>query len=228
MDGYLLCVLDVGGSADPAAIAVAHISRRDRLTKARVLHLGIKNPVVTPQGHVDWVQETILAITAKVGRGPTRYAVDLSNNSAIAFLLAQQLPRNSLIGVKISGGDQHGAGVSAHLIGDVGGRSTALPTLSLSRRQLLLDLTPAFSNGLLSLPLEDLEQLEMVQLLKSQMARASLKVTPSGKTVAVVQRSHDDLLMAVAMLNAVTRLPPPHEARPRRERAEAPTAAGWT
>ncbi|MGO4441365.1 hypothetical protein [Rhizobium sp. RAF56] len=228
MDGYLLCTLDVGGTADPAAIAVAHVFRRDGLTKSRILHLGVKPPVITPQAHVDWVQEVMINVMEKVGRGPTRYGVDLSNNSAIAFLLAQQLPRNSLIGVKISGGDQHSAGVTAHLIGDVGGRSTALPTLTLSRRQLLLDLTPAFTNGILSLPLEDPEQCESVATLKTQMARASLKVTPSGKTVAVVQRSHDDLLMAVAMLHAVTRLPPPHEPRLRREHREPASSLGWT
>jgi hypothetical protein len=228
MLGFLLCCLDVGGTADPAAIVVAHVQRRDRLTKAKILHLGIKNPVVTPQAHVEWVQQVMLKIAERIGRGPVRYVVDLSNNSAIAFLLAQQLPRNSLIGVKISGGDQHGAGVTAHLIGDINGKSTALPTLTLSRRQLLLDLTPAFTNGLLSLPLEDQEQAEAVQMLKAQMARASLKTTASGKTVAVVQRTHDDLLMAVAMLNAATRLPPPHDGRQPREHADVPSAAGWT
>jgi len=225
---YLLCSIDVGGTSDPAAICVAHVFRRDRLTRAKVLRLAVRNPVVTPMQHVEWCQETMTKVTENIGRGPTRYAVDLSNNSAIAFLLAQALPRNSIIGIKISGGDQHGAGVTAHLIGDVGGKSAALPTLTLSRRQLLLDLTPAFTGGLLSLPLEDHSQSEAVQLLKQQMARASLKTTQSGKQIAVVQKSNDDLLMCVAQLWAATRLPPPHEARKPRERTEPMSSLGWT
>ena len=50
-----------------------------------------------------------------------------------------------------------------------------------------------FQTGQLILPLEDPEQAKGVQELKRQMARASLKVTASGKQMAVVQRSHDDL-----------------------------------
>jgi hypothetical protein len=42
MLGYLLCSLDPGGSADPAGIVVMHVSKPDRMTKARVLHLQVK------------------------------------------------------------------------------------------------------------------------------------------------------------------------------------------
>ena len=78
---------------------------------------------------------------------------------------------------------------------------------------MLLDIGTAFQSGQLSLPLDDPEQTKGMQTLKEQMARASLKVTPRGKQIAVVQRSHDDLLLALCMGWAATRLPPPREAR---------------
>jgi hypothetical protein len=231
MDGYLLCSMDVGGTIDPAAAVVMHVAKRDRVTRAKVLQMALKNPIVTPSMHVEWVQEIVTKLTLKVGRGPVRFAVDISNNSAIAFLLGQALPRDSLIGVKITAGESHGAGVQPFLIGDVGGRATSIPALNLSRRQLLLDIGAAFQSGQLTLPLEDPEQQQVVHELKRQMSRASLKVTPSGKQVAVVDRGHDDLLMALAQAWAVTKLPPPRETRIGRAASAAlpaPTAAGWT
>ena len=115
--------------------------------------------------------------------------------------------------MKITAGESHGAGVQPFLIGDVGGRATSIPALNLSRRQLLLDIGAAFQSGQLTLPLEDPEQQQVVHELKRQMSRASLKVTPSGKQVAVVDRGHDDMLMALAQAWAVTKLPPPRETR---------------
>ena len=40
---YVLTSLDLGGSADPAALVVLHVSKPDRVTKARVLHLAIED-----------------------------------------------------------------------------------------------------------------------------------------------------------------------------------------
>ena len=60
-----------------------------------------------------------------------RYVVDVSNNSAIAFLLAQALPRQSLVGARITGGEAHGAGLQPLPVGDVNGRATAIPTMNL-------------------------------------------------------------------------------------------------
>ena len=126
-----------------------------------------------------------------------RYVVDISNNSAIAYMLANALPHQSLIGVRITGGESSCRRPGA----DAGRRCRRprleIPVMNLSRRQLLLDIGMAFQSGQLSLPLDDPEQAKGVQTLKEQMARASLKVTPSGKQIAVVQRSHDDLLMAL-------------------------------
>ena len=227
---YILTSLDVGGSADPAALTVLHVSKPERITKARVLHLAIKNPVVTPVMHIEFVQEAMTKIVEKFGpRVPVRYVVDVSNNSAIAYMLANALPQQSLVGVRITGGESHAAGLVPMLVGDVGGRASSIPVMNLSRRQLLLDIGTAFQSGQLSLPLDDAEQAKGVQTLKEQMARASLKVTPSGKQIAVVQRSHDDLLLALCMGWAATRLPPPREARSSNvHRATAPSALGWT
>ena len=229
---YLLCSLDVGGSSDPAAIAVALVSRQDRLTRARILHMEVVRPVVTPTRHIALVQEVMEAITYKAtGRGVTRYVVDVSNNSAIAFLLAQALPRSSLVGCRITGGESHGAGLQPLAVGDVNGRATAIPTMNLSRRQMLLDLGVALQSKQLTLPLDDPEMKGAVQELKSQMNRASLKTTPSGKKIARVQSGHDDLLLAVAQLWCCTRLPAPRDptgaALAKAER-ETPTALGWT
>ena len=141
------------------------------------------------------------------------------------------MPRNALIGVKITNSDQHGAGVTPFLIGDVGGKATSVPMLTLSRGQLLLDVGSAFSTKQLTLPLDDPTQQKNLHELKNQMARASLKVTPAGRQVAVVQRGHDDLLMALAQGWAAARLPAPRDpatmARQAREHV-APGAAGWT
>ena len=93
---YFLTSLDVGGSADPAALVVLHVSKPERVTKARVLHLSIKNPVVTPVMHIDFVQQAMTKIVEKFGpRIPVRYVVDVSNNSAIAYMLANALPHRA-------------------------------------------------------------------------------------------------------------------------------------
>ena len=227
---WLICSLDVGGSVDPAALTVLHVSKPDRLIKARVLHLAIKNPVVTPVMHIDFVQGAMLAIFEKYGpRIPTRYVVDVSNNSAIAYMMANALPKQSLIGVKITGGEGHAAGLVPMLVGDVGGRASSIPIMNLSRRQLLLDIGSAFQSGQLSLPLDDPKQAKGVQTLKEQMNRASLKQTPSGKQIAVVNRGHDDLLLAVAQAWASTRLPPPRDPATlnRAAHAAGPVDAGY-
>ena len=168
----------------------------------------------------------------KLGRAVTRYVVDVSNNSAIAFLLAQALPRSSLIGARITGSEAHGAGLQPLPVGDVHGRATAVPTMNLSRRQMLLDLGVALQSKQLTLPLDDDAQKPAVQLLKDQMTRASLKTTPSGKKIAKVNAGHDDLLLAVAQLWCCTRLPPPRDpslaARAKAAHENALSALGWT
>ncbi len=229
---YLLISCDVGGSSDPAALAVALVQRRDRLTKARILHMEIRPPVVSPTDHIALISGAIEAQAARLGRASTRIVVDVSNNSAIASLLAQALPRNSLVGVRISGGEQHAAGLTPLAVGDVNGRATAIPVMTLSRRQLLLDLGVAMQQKLLTLPLDDKAEARSVDALKDQMLRASLKTTASGKQVAVVNRAHDDLLMATAQLWAATKLASPRghlvNANMHRVRASAPSPAGWT
>lgn len=93
---------------------------------------------------------------------------------------------------------------------------------------MLHDIGNAFTTGTLSLPLDDPEQAAGVAQLKSEMSRASLKITPAGREVATVNRGHDDVLMALAQGLAAVRLSPPREARPKISRAQAPSAAGWT
>ena len=173
--------------------------------------MEIVRPVVTPTRHIELVQQTMEALIYKLGRGVTRYVVDVSNNSAIAFLLCQALPRQSLVGARITGGEAHGAGLQPLAVGDVNGRATAIPMMNLSRRQMLLDLGVALQNKLLTLPLDDPEQKAAIQMLKDQMTRATLKTTPSGKKIARVNAGHDDLLLAVAQLWCCTRLPPPRD-----------------
>ena len=56
---WLLFSLDVGGVGDPAALAVLHVRRDDRLTRAKVLRLDLKPPVVTPKMHVDFVEQVV-------------------------------------------------------------------------------------------------------------------------------------------------------------------------
>ncbi|MGO4440596.1 hypothetical protein [Rhizobium sp. RAF56] len=224
---YLACSIDPGGSSDPAAIVVAKVSRAE-ITKVRVLHLDTVKPVVTPMRHVTFAQEAMAKVYADVGHGTTRFIVDVSNNSAIAYLLAQALPRDTLVGVKIINADSHSAGLTPMLIGDVGGRASSIPVMNLSRRQLLLDVGVAFQSGILSLPLTDPEQQIQVQELKRQMSRASMKTTPAGRQVAVIDRGHDDLLMALAQLLAATKLPAPRGARRSGERREPLPPAAWT
>lgn len=194
--------------------------------------MKIVRPVVTPTRHIELIQETMEALTYKLGRGTTRYVVDVSNNSAIAFLLAQALPRQSLVGARITGGEAHGAGLQPLPVGDVNGRATSIPTMNVSRRQMLLDLGVALQSKQVTLPLDDPEQKAAVQMLKDQMTRASLKTTPSGKKIAKVNQGHDDLLLAVAQLWCATRLPPPRDptlgATAKAARENAPSALGWT
>lgn len=227
MRGYLLCSLDVGGSSDPAAITVLHVRQDERISKAKVIHLGTKPPILTPSMHIDLVQNTMKEIFEKIGHGVVRYVVDVSSNSAIAYLLAQALPRNSLIGVKITASESHAAGLVPMLIGELNGRAASIPIMNLSRRQLLLDIGVAFQSGQLTLPLTDAEQQQSVMELKRQMSRASLKQTPSGRSIAVVDRGHDDLLMALAQGWAGTRLPPPRDVQRERARPSISPAA-WT
>jgi hypothetical protein len=225
---YLMISLDVGGQSDPAAIVAMSVRTVDRLIKAQVHYLAIKPPIVTPTAHLTFVDDTLKLMRRQIGIAPVRVVVDVSSNSGIANLLAQALPKNSMVAIRISGGDAHGAGVTAFPIGDVGGKATALPALTLSRRQMLLDVGQALSSRLLTLPVDDKEQAEGLAALKSQMSRASLKVTASGRQVAVVQRSHDDLLMALAMAWIVaSRLPGPRSAATRDVRP-SPSALAWT
>jgi hypothetical protein len=224
---YLLCSLDPGGSTDPAAIVVMRVDRGERMNRAKVVHLEIKPPVMTPQMHIELVQKTMTKIFRKLGHVVVRYVVDISNNSAIAYLLAQALPRNSLIGVKITASESHSAGLVPMLVGEIAGKAASIPIMNLSRRQLLLDIGAAFQSGQLTLPLTDPEQQKAVQELKRQMSRASLRQTPSGRSIAVVDKGHDDLLMSLAQGWAATRLPAPRDIN--RERpAPAISPAAWT
>src|SRR5262245_11411544 len=114
---YVLVSLDPGGSVDPAAISGLIVSKPERMVKAKVLHLEAKPPVITPTGHVKFVQDVATQVITKLGGIPAvRYVVDLSNNSSIALLLAQALPANSLIGVRITGGEAHGAGLQPFMV----------------------------------------------------------------------------------------------------------------
>lgn len=114
------------------------------------------------------------------------------------------------------------------LIGDVGGRASSIPVMNLSRRQLLLDVGVAFQSGVLSLPLTDPEQQIQIQELKRQMSRASMKVTPAGRQIAVIDRGHDDILMALAQLLAGTKLPAPRNARRSSGERTTLSSAAWT
>ena len=225
---YIIISLDPGGSSDPAGLATLLVFKRDRITHTKVIELLAKPPIMTAQMHIQLVLDAISRMAIKYIRPPLRIVVDLSSNAALGYLLANALPRYSLIAVKIGSGDAHSAGVVPTLVGDVGGRATSLPTLVLSRRQMLHDIGNAFTTGTLSLPLDDPEQAAGVAQLKSEMSRASLKITPAGREVATVNRGHDDVLMALAQGLAAVRLSPPREARPKISRAEAPSAAGWT
>jgi hypothetical protein len=233
MINWLVCSLDVGGVADPAALVVGHVTKPERITKARILHLALKQPVVTGPMHVEFVQTEMLKILNKIGlRAPVRYIIDVSNNSAVSYLLAQALPRNSLVGVKITGSESHAAGLQPLMVGDVGGRASSIPVMNLSRRQLLLDVGQGFGTGQLVLPRDDPEQKTALEILKQQMSRASLKVTASGKSIAVINRGHDDLLMALAQAWASTRLPPPRDLYAVKVSSEQerrhPSTLGWT
>ena len=93
---------------------------------------AIKNPVVTPVMHIEFVQQAMTKIVEKFGpRFPVRYVVDVSNNSAIAYMLANALPQQSLVGVRITGGESHAAGLVPMLVGDVGGRASSIPVMNL-------------------------------------------------------------------------------------------------
>ena len=198
MDGWVLASIDPGGSSDPTGYVLGVVRKVERLTKLQVIQLGARNPPQTPTSTVSLCLELMTIAKERFGLGPMRFVVDLSSNTAVGHLLAQALPRDALIGVRINAADAHGAAVSALPVGDVNGRATALPCLSFSRRQLLLDLGTAFSQRLVALPIEDESQKPALQILRDQMARASLKTTPSGREIAVVNKGHDDLVMAVA------------------------------
>lgn len=75
----LLNSCDVGGSSDPAALAVALVQRRDRLTKARVLHLEVKPLVVSPTDHIDLVRTNIDNLALRLGRATVQVVIDVSN-----------------------------------------------------------------------------------------------------------------------------------------------------
>jgi hypothetical protein len=159
--------LDVGGQSDPAAIVAMSVRTVDRLIKAQVHYLAIKPPIVTPTAHLTFVEDTLKLMRRQIGIAPVRVVVDVSSNSGIANLLAQALPKNSMVAIRISGGDAHGAGVTAFPIGDVGGKATALPALVASRRQMLLDVGQALSSRLLTLPVDDKEQAEGLAIAKN-------------------------------------------------------------
>ncbi|MGO4440323.1 hypothetical protein [Rhizobium sp. RAF56] len=225
---YLICSIDPGGTTDPAAIVVGKVHRANHMTSVKILHLDALKPTVTPMAHVTFAQSAMAKVYGEVGHGTTRFICDVSNNSAIAYLLAQALPRDTLVGCKIINADSHSAGLTPMLIGDIGGRAASIPIMNLSRKQLLLDVGVAFQSGILSLPLTDPAQQTQMQELKRQMSRASMKVTPAGRQIAVIDRGHDDILMSLAQLLAATKLPAPRGARRSGERREPLSSTAWT
>jgi hypothetical protein len=70
--------------------------------------------------------------------------------------------------VRISGGEQHAAGLTPLAIGDVNGRANAIPVMTLSRGQLLLDLGVAMQQKLLTLPVDDKAEATYIQMLKTR------------------------------------------------------------
>ena len=79
------------------------------------------------------------------------------------------------------------------------------------------------------LPLEDEEMKPALSILRDEMARASLKTTPSGRQIATIQRGHDDLVMALAQCWAcATRLPSPRKPHSPINRSHPPSPLGWT
>lgn len=64
---YLVCSIDPGGTADPAAIVVAKINRTEHMTKIKVLHLDTLKPTVTPMAHVTFAQNTMAKAMATSG-----------------------------------------------------------------------------------------------------------------------------------------------------------------
>lgn len=80
--------------------------------------------------------------------------------------------------MRISGGEQHAAGLTPLAIGDVNGRANAIPVMTLSRRQLLLDLGVAMQQKLLTLPVDDKAEATSIQMLKDRMLHATLRTAP--------------------------------------------------
>ena len=77
--------------------------------------------------------------------------------------------------------------------------------------------------------LPDSDILAPLTILRDEMARASLKTTPSGRQIATIQRGHDDLVMALAQCWAcAARLPSPRNPRPALNRSHPPSPSGWT
>lgn len=186
--------------------------------------LGVREIRQFPKGTTaEDLADEVAATANKYGNA--RVCFDMSNNSAFASILAArfQNPANYLIGCVITNAMEHATMPTPFPVNVLGGKS-AISRISLSKRQLIEATSAAIDGGVLKMT-----RTGDWLVLKDEFGAMVREVTAGGVVrYSAPAGKHDDLILALSLLNyGIRAFPAPRQkvARPRRS---APSALGWT
>ncbi len=194
----LFVAIDPAFSCDSAGYCAGAFNHN--LNGLAVTEVGELLPPLTP----DAIFEFAAALTKRVEEKhkaygyPVRVILDTSSNFSLAVELARRVPVANIAFIRFHGGGEHAPHPTPSLLGMIGGKNTAAPIWSVSRRELINSLEVAANQKRIVLPVDDPAQTDGLATLRKQLSELSLHTTDAGRTI-IESSGHDDVVIALAM-----------------------------
>lgn len=223
----LFVSIDPAFSSDSAGYCAGALNRN--LTGLAVTEIGELRPPLTPDA-IFALAETLTTRVQDKHKSfgyPVRVVLDTSSNFSLAVELARRVPIANIAFIRFHGGGEHAPHPAPSLLGMIGGKNTAAPIWSVSRRELINSLEIAANQKRIVLPVDDSSQTDGLSTLRKQLSELSLHTTEAGRTI-IESSGHDDVAIALAMALFVCERWPPMR-KQHKVPARLPfSAAGWT
>lgn len=194
----LFVSIDPAFSSDSAGYCAGAFNRN--LNGLAVTEIGELRPPLTPDA-IFALAETLTTRVQDKHKSfgyPVRIVLDTSSNFSLAVELARRVPVGQIAFIRFHGGGEHAPHPTPSLLGMIGGKNTAAPIWSVSRRELINSLEIAANQNRIVLPVNDPSQTEGLGTLRKQLSELSLHTTDAGRTV-IESSGHDDVAIALGM-----------------------------
>jgi hypothetical protein len=194
----LFVSIDPAFASDSAGYCAGAFNQN--LTGLAVTEIGELLPPLTPDAIFALVGELTTRVKDKhkAYGYPVRVVFDTSSNFSLAVELARKVPVANIAFIRFHGGSEHAPHPTPSLLGMIGGKNTAAPIWSVSRRELINSMEIAANQKRITLPVDDPEQIDGLNTLRKQLSELSIHTTDAGRTI-IESSGHDDVAIALAM-----------------------------